>query len=167
MNLIVAVDEHWGIGKNNSLLFRLPKDMAFFRQTTLNKIVIMGANTFLSLPKGALPNRTTIVLDSSGAIHNGAINVKSVAELFSLLSNYNTDDIFVCGGAMIYNLLLPYCTKALITKVYANGDAQVFAPNLDENSSWQLVEQSAVVKDGNYNIQFCTYANNQVKQLDL
>lgn len=167
MNLIVAVDIHWGIGKDNGLLFRLPKDMAFFRQTTTNKVVIMGANTFLSLPKGALPNRTTIVLDSSGRTHSGATTVSTVGQLFQLLSQYDTEDVYVCGGAMIYKLLLPYCSKALVTKVQAHGAAQVFAPNLDQKSNWQLVEQSQPVADGSFYIQFCTYVNNMVKPLQL
>ena len=67
MNTIVVVDKNWGIGKNNDLLFRLKKDMKFFRETTTGKVVVMGANTFLSFPSGALPNRVNIVLDSSGA----------------------------------------------------------------------------------------------------
>ena len=163
MNLIVAVDNRWGIGKNNNLLFRLPKDMAFFRQTTTGKVVVMGANTFLSLPNGALPNRTTIVLDNSGATHSGTTTVSSVEELFQELANYNTDDVYVCGGSMVYKLLLPFCAKALITKVQADGQAQVFAPNLDEDSNWQLVESSEQIEDGQYKIVFCTYVNKQIR----
>ena len=61
MNLIVVVDKNWGIGKNNGLLFSLKKDMKFFRETTTGKVVVMGANTFLSFPNGALPNRVNVV----------------------------------------------------------------------------------------------------------
>ena len=75
MNLIVVVDNKWGIGRNNGLLFRLKKDMKFFRETTTGKVVVMGAKTFASFPNGALPNRVNIVLDDSGAEHVGAITV--------------------------------------------------------------------------------------------
>ena len=92
MNTIVVVDKNWGIGKNNDLLFRLKKDMKFFRETTTGKVVVMGANTFLSFPSGALPNRVNIVLDSSGAKHDGTISVDSVDKLNALLRNYDSND---------------------------------------------------------------------------
>ena len=64
MKCIVAVDKNWGIGKKNDLLFYLPYDLKeHFKPHTLNKVVVMGANTFYSLPKGALPKRINVVLD--------------------------------------------------------------------------------------------------------
>lgn len=161
MNLIVVVDNKWGIGKNNNLLFTLKKDMVFFRQTTTGKVVVAGANTFLTFPNGALPNRTNIVLDHQGNLHDGATTVTSAEELFELLKNYNNEDIFVIGGATVYKLLLDHCHTAYITKVQADGQAEVFFPNLDEMPNWQLVESGEDVQDGNYTINFCKYV--QVK----
>ena len=67
MNAIVVVDKKWGIGKNNDLLFKLPEDMKYFRQKTLNKIVVMGSNTLKSFPDGKpLKNRTNAVLFPGG-----------------------------------------------------------------------------------------------------
>lgn len=157
MNLIVVVDNKWGIGKNNNLLFTLKKDMAFFRQTTTGKVVVMGAKTFLTFPNGALPNRVNIVLDHQGNLHDGATTVTTVEELFALLKNYNNDDIFVIGGATVYKLLLDHCQTAYITKVQADGSAEVFFPNLDDMPNWQLVECSQGIQDGNYTINFCKY----------
>lgn len=157
MKIIVAVDENWGIGKNNGLLFKLKKDMAFFRTQTTGKIVVMGANTFDSFPDGALPNRVNIVLDNKRRIHDGAITVGSIDELFAELARYRTDDVFVIGGGSVYKLLLDYCDSALITKVRANGNADVFFPNLDERSEWTLAERSNETDDGNYKIVFCRY----------
>lgn len=159
MNIIVVVDNQWGIGKNNGLLFSLKKDMAFFRETTTGKVVVMGANTFDSFPNGALPNRTNIVLDDQGREHVGATTVTNLDDLFKLLQNYDTNDVFVIGGATVYKLLLDHCKLAYVTKVQACGDAQVFFPNLDENPTWQLAECSADIQDGNYTINFCTYVN--------
>lgn len=159
MNLIVVVDQNWGIGRDNDLLFRLPKDMKFFRETTTGKVVVVGANTFLSFKNGALPNRTNIVLDSTGTQHRGVICVSTVEELFRVLQNYDTQDVFVCGGASVYSLLLPHCSVAYVTKVRADGNAQVFFPNLDEMDGWQPTSQSEPIQDGEYEITFCTYCN--------
>lgn len=161
MNLIVVVDEKWGIGRNNGLLFRLKKDMKFFRETTTGKVIVVGANTFASFPKGALPNRVNIVLDSSGAPHENAITVATLDELDTELSKYNTDDVYVSGGASVYKLLLDKCKTAYITKVKADGQAQVFFPNLDKLPNWSLIEQSEETDDGEYKIVFCKYVNTQ------
>ena len=157
MNLIVVVDNKWGIGKSNDLLFTLKKDMAFFRQITTGKVVVMGANTFKTFPNGALPNRVNIVLDHQGNNHTGATTVTTVDELVALLKNYNDEDVFVIGGATVYKLLLDKCQTAYITKVQADGDAELFFPNLDELPNWQLVEKSADIQDGDYTINFCKY----------
>lgn len=159
MNLIVVVDEKWGIGRENGLLFRLKKDMAFFRKTTTGKVVVVGANTFASFPNGALPNRVNVVLDSSGAQHEGAVSVKTLDELEAELSKYDTDDVYVSGGASVYKLLLDKCKTAYITKVKADGQAQVFFPNLDKLPNWRLAEQSDEIEDEGYAISFCTYKN--------
>ena len=159
MNLIVVVDSKWGIGKNNGLLFHLKKDMAFFKQMTTGKVVVMGAKTFASFPHGALPNRTNIVLDDSGASHDGAVTVDSVAALDNELLKYNSDDIFVIGGASFYALMLNRCKYAYVTKVSANGNAEVFFPNIDERENWKLIEQSEPIADSEYEIRFCKYEN--------
>ena len=163
MNAIVVVDENWGIGKNNGLLFRLKKDMAFFRQTTTGKVIVVGANTYASFPNGALPNRVNIVLDDSGKKYPDAISVASVDELDKVLASYNSDDVFVCGGASVYSLLLDRCKYAYVTKVAANGEAELFFPNLDRLQGWSLVEAGEPVADGEYTIQFCKYANSRLQ----
>ena len=159
MNLIVAVDEKWGIGRNNDLLFRLKKDMAFFRQTTPGKVIVVGANTFASFPNGALPNRVNVVLDSANKPHAGAATVSTLDELDNELSKYDDNDVFICGGASVYKLMLDRCKTAYVTKVQADGQAQMFFPNLDELSNWQLAEQSEETEDNGYTITFCKYVN--------
>lgn len=163
MNLIVAVDSRWGIGKNNDLLFKLPQDMKFFRETTTGKTVVMGANTFLSFPSGALPRRVNVVLDSSGAKHEGTVSVSTVEELKAVLKDTPDDDIFVIGGASVYRLLLENCKTAFVTKVQADGNADVFFPNLDEIDCWKLTEQSEWIQDGEYLISFCKYQNSRLQ----
>ena len=157
MKAIVAVDSKWGIGKNNGLLFRLPKDMAFFKQTTTGKVIVMGANTFLSFPNGALPNRTNIVLDDRGRNFEGTTVVTSLDALLKTVANYNPDDVFVVGGASVYKLMLPYCSEVYVTRVQADGGAEVFFPNLDEMPDWRLSAQGDEVNDNGYLLRFCTY----------
>lgn len=169
MNLIVAVDSKWGIGKKNDLLFHLKKDMKHFVEHTVGKTVVMGANTLRSFPGGLpLKNRTNIVLNPDGELSDadekGYILARSLPELFSILKNYPTEQVYVIGGAMMYHTLLPYCDTAYITKVNADGGAEVFHENLDVLHEWTLSEESAPEDDNGYEIKFCTYRNSSVKQ---
>ncbi|MDD6361166.1 MAG: dihydrofolate reductase [Christensenellaceae bacterium] len=160
MKTIVAVDEKWGIGKNNDLLFHLPEDMRYFREKTTGKIVVMGSNTLKSFPGGKpLKNRTNVVLWPDGDTRDDCIVVKSLKELFKTLSRFDANDVFIIGGAMFYKTMLPYCDTAYITKVRADGQAQVFFENLDTLDNWNLIDESDVVCDGGYELTFCTYKN--------
>lgn len=169
MKTIFAVDKNWGLGKNNGLLFDLKEDMRHFVSHTRGKIVVMGSNTLLSLPGGMpLKGRTNIVLNPNGmtedATLKGYILAKSLNELFALLKNYDSEDVYVIGGAMLYYTLLPYCDTAYVTKVDADGDAEVFHDNLDTLANWTLLEQSAPIDDNGYTIKFCTYKNTDIKE---
>ncbi|MBR2989272.1 MAG: dihydrofolate reductase [Clostridia bacterium] len=164
MKAIVAVDEKWGIGKNNDLLFHLPEDMKFFRATTLNKVVIMGSNTLLSFPGSKpLPKRVNIVLWPGGEKREDCTVVGSLDELKAELKKYENEEIFVIGGAMFYRTMLPYCESVLVTKVKADGDAQVFFENLDELENWSCVSVSQPVSSGEYELAFTEYCNSAVK----
>ena len=167
MQAILHCDRNWGIGKRNDLMFRLPKDMKFFRTTTSGKVVVMGSNTLLSFPGGKpLKNRTNIVLwpggDPERARQDGYILVQSLPELFRAVAPYNPDDVFVIGGAMMYHTLLPYCSRVLLTKVDADGGAEVFFDNLDELDNWSMVSESEPQDDNGYRIRFTTYENSNV-----
>ncbi len=94
MNLIVAVDENWAIGKDNKLLVSIPSDMKFFRETTTGKVVVMGRKTLESFPNGLpLKNRTNIVLTRNRDYQvKDAIVVHSVPELLVKLDKYSSED---------------------------------------------------------------------------
>ncbi len=165
MKAIVAVDKNWGIGKKNGLLFELPLDMKFFRTTTLNKVVIMGSNTLKSFPNGnPLKNRTNIVLFPGGEKREDCTIVDSMEELKEELKKYNTDDVFVIGGAMFYKTMLPYCTEVFVTKVDADGGAEVFYENLDKLDNWSMVYEGETQETNGFNIKFTTYKNSAVKE---
>jgi len=163
MNLIVAVDEKWGIGKNNDLLFSIKEDMAYFRATTMGKVVVMGGNTLRSFPGGKrLKNRVNVVVTRH--TDEDVIAVANLDELFCALKDYADEDIFVVGGASIYHQLLPYCKKAYVTKVFADGGAEVFFDNLDEMDGWTLATKGEEIKAGDYTIRFDVYQNQTVKK---
>jgi dihydrofolate reductase len=159
MNLIAAVSADWGLGCNNNLLFHIKEDLARFKQLTLSKVVIMGHNTFKSLPESRkpLPHRVNIVLSHTEI--PGVLNCTSEAELEIVLKNYDPKDVFVIGGEKIYNLLLNRCERAYITKVEACPPADVFMPNLDELPNWRLHEETRTKKTNGFTYKFCTYAN--------
>lgn len=164
MKAIVVVDKNWGIGKNNDLLFSLPADMKHFRETTAGKVVVMGSNTLISFPgRKPLKNRTNIVLWPGGEAREGCTVVQSLKELFAQVQQYPQDDVFVLGGAMLYRTLLPYCSDAIVTKVDADGGAQVFFENLDALENWQCVSESEPVETGGYAVRFTVYRNSAVQ----
>lgn len=144
MKLIVAVDKNWAIGYRNELLVSIPADMRFFRDQTIGKTVVMGKNTLESFPGGrALKNRVNIVvaLEKSYKAPD-AIVVNSIEDAIAEASKYNTDDVYVIGGASIYKQMLQFCDTAYVTKIDHAYVADTYFPNLDEDESWQMTEIS-------------------------
>ena len=156
---IVAVDEKWGIGKKNGLLFDLPLDMKFFRETTSGKTVCMGYNTLLSFPNGKpLKNRKNIVICPEGVTGDGFIAVHDMPEMLETIGKED-GDVYVIGGAYFYKSMLPYCDEVLVTKVKANGNAEVFFENLDEREDFELKEEGEELQTNGYTIKFTKYKN--------
>ncbi|MDD2586012.1 MAG: dihydrofolate reductase [Syntrophomonadaceae bacterium] len=145
MKVIVAVDSDWGIGYRGKLLQRIPEDMKFFKQMTLGKVVIMGRETFESLPgKQPLKDRINIVLSKHKCFDNKKVTIcHSLNELFFELEKYNNDDIFVIGGESIYSQLLPFCTEAYVTKIESKYVADKYFVDLDRSESWTPVTASS------------------------
>lgn len=164
INAILHCDKEWGIGRKNDLMFKLPKDMKFFRDTTKGHVVVMGSNTLLSFPNGKpLKNRINVVLwpggDHKRAKEDGFFLMESIDELFDFIKKYSDDDVFVIGGAMMYHTMLPYCSKVYLTKVDEVGGAEVFFPNLDEMDNWTMTEYSEPIDDNGHTIRFTVYEN--------
>ena len=156
---IVAVDEKWGIGKKNGLLFDLPLDMKFFRETTSGKTVCMGYNTLLSFPNGKpLKNRKNIVICPDGVTGDGFIAVHDMPEMLETIGKED-GDVYVIGAAYFYKSMLPYCDEVLVTKVKADGNAEVFFENLDEREDFELKEEGEELQTNGYTIKFTKYKN--------
>lgn len=159
MNVIVAADSNWGIGKDNKLLVSIPADMKFFRTTTTGKVVIMGRKTLESFPNGLpLKNRVNIVLtrDTNYKV-KGASVVHSVEEALEEVKKYDTEDVYVIGGDSIYKQLLPYCQKAHVTKIDFAYEADTFFPNLDEMGEWKITQKSEEQTYFDLEYEFVTY----------
>lgn len=157
MKLIVAVSENWGIGKNNDLLFSIPKDMKFFRETTTGKVVVLGRKNLETFPGSKpLPKRTNVILTRNKDFAcEGAVVINSIEEIFGL--GYEDDEIFVIGGEEIYRQMLKYCDTCYVTKVKESAEADRFMVNLDEAGDWMLAEAGEEIEDNGHIIQFCRY----------
>ena len=165
---ILNCDINYGIGKKNGLLFNLPLDMKFFRETTQGHTVCMGENTLLSFPGSKpLKNRTNIVL-SQDPTHNyeGVINVHTFDDFLRAMKEHSENDVvFVIGGASIYRQTLPYVDQVYLTKVNAIGGAEVFFVNLDEHPDFELIKESKPEMDGDLEIKFTIYQNKNKKEI--
>ena len=160
MRAILHADREWGIGKNNGLMFRIPADMQFFKNTTIGNVVVMGSNTLKSFPGGKpLKDRLNIVLYPDGEDREDCLIVRSLDELFTEIKKHDPDKVFVVGGMMMYKTLLPYCTEVFVTKVDAVGGADAFFENLDENENFALIGESDPEITNGYTIKFTVYKN--------
>jgi dihydrofolate reductase len=128
ISIIVAVDEGLAIGKNNQLLFDIPEDLKHFRDITLGHPVIMGEHTYYSIGK-ALPHRTNIILTrNSNFTAEKCLVAHTLEDAFKTAGKYDTEEIFVIGGGMVYKSSLPYADKLYLTLVEGKHDADVFFP---------------------------------------
>ncbi|MCD8015189.1 MAG: dihydrofolate reductase [Lachnospiraceae bacterium] len=144
MNLIAAVDENWGIGRDGKLLVSIPNDMRLFHEMTMGKVVVMGRKTLESLPGGVpLAGRTNLVLTSNTQANiRGAMVAHSIEETLNQLKGYQDEDVFIIGGESIYRQFLPYCKIAHITKIHQAFEADVWFSNLDKMKDWHVTADS-------------------------
>lgn len=159
MNVIAAADRNWAIGKDGGLLYHLPQDMKFFRETTQNSVVVMGRKTLESFPGGRpLKNRVNIVLTRNKEYEkDGVIICHDADKLPEILKSYPEKEVFVIGGEEIYRLLLPMCKKAYITKIDKEADADSFFPNLDNDTTWHKTKISETFSDNGICFNFVVY----------
>ena len=159
LSIIVAIAENNAIGKDNNLLWRLPKDLARFKEitSTESKTLIMGRKTFESLPK-VLPGRRHIILTKNPDFKIEDQNVLIIHSLEELNLQINApEEYFVIGGGEIYSLLLPYTSKMYITEVHKNFEAHAYFPQFDK-TNWEVVHRSQEYVDENSNLSY-SYVN--------
>lgn len=169
MNLIVVVDQQYGIAKNDQLLTHLSDDLKYFRRMTLNKVVVMGRKTLESLPGGKpFEHRTNIVLTRDTNYENPyVIILHSFDALFKHIKQYDTKDIFIAGGGEIYNALYPYCTYAYITKIQGDLEADTFIDVIEDLPSWELVWKGEPQINNQQTFVWTKYLNQAVKSITV
>lgn len=151
MNIIAAVDEHWGIGYKGELLEKIPEDLKRFKSLTYDKVVIYGRKTMETFPhKRPLEGRKNIILTSNKDLHSELI-ANSIEEVFQKIDEYKQlgiedKDIFVIGGASVYKQLLPFCDTAYITKIHFYYLADAFFPDLDKDPEWYISESDDKIR---------------------
>ena len=134
ISIIAAVAKNRAIGYKNKLIYWLPNDLKRFKALTTGHTIIMGRNTFLSLPKGALPNRRNIVLSRSAKAFEGCDVYPSLEE--ALHHCAKDEDIYIIGGASVYKQALPLADRLCLTEIDDTPDkADTFFP--DYTAGWQ------------------------------
>jgi len=144
LSVIVAIDANNGIGKDNQLLASISADLKRFKAITSGHTVIMGRNTWESLPKRPLPNRRNVVITSRELDDEGAEVVGSVEAALNVTAA--DGEVFVMGGASVYNQMMPYADKLCLTLIHREFEADAFFPQIDY-SQWREVERIDVADD--------------------
>jgi dihydrofolate reductase len=144
MNMIVAVDANWAIGNKNNLLVRIPADHKMFRNETTGKVVVLGRKTLETFPNAMpLPNRKNIILSTNPDYTvKDADVVHSIDELLENLKQYKDEEIYIIGGASVYEAMLPYVDTVHVTKIDHEYEADAFFPNLDKDENWKITAES-------------------------
>ena len=165
VSLIVAVSENRVIGKNNDLIWHLPTDMKFFKETTIGHHVIMGRKNFESIPHKfrPLPERTNIIITRQTDYHaEECFVVNSIQAALKIAKENNDSEPFVIGGGEIYKLALnqDLIDKIYLTRVYNTFEGDTFFPELEE--CWKETERIDHLADERheYNYSFITFEKN-------
>lgn len=156
MELIVAVYDDWGIGRDGTQPVALSADRKFFRETTRGAMVITGRRTVEDFPgKKPLPGRQNVVLSRTCQELDGFTVCDSVQQAVQLAES--APRAMVIGGGSIYRQLLPYCQKAYITKVHCTIDSDTYFPDLDADPQWKLAQVLQSGQEDGIAYEMCLY----------
>lgn len=149
LNLIVAIAKNNGIGKDNDLLAHISPDLKYFKKTTKDSVIIMGYNTFLSLPNGPLKNRINIVLTRKDIAIEGCLIMSSIEDLMANLSNIcGNKEAYIIGGASIYKQFLPLVDRLYVTHIFSDFEADTFFPEI--GPEWSITKTTASKENINH-----------------
>ena len=147
ITLVVAASQNNVIGKDNQLLWHLPKDMRFFKNTTWGMPILMGRKTFESLGSKLLPGRLNIILtQQKNLVLEGAVVVNSIQEAIKVAAEQDYKELMVIGGGQVYQEALPLAQKIWLTRVHTHIEGDVFFPELSLNT-WSLLSSEKVSAD--------------------
>ena len=156
MELIVAVYDDWGIGKDGTQPIALSADRKFFRQTTKGAMVIVGRRTVEDFPgQQPLPGRVNVLLTRKGGDFPGFTACTSPEEAAELAKT--AQRAMVIGGGSIYRQMLPMCDTAYVTKVHAKPESDTFFPNLDTDPDWTMEQVLQSGEENGIFYEMCLY----------
>lgn len=156
LELVVAVYDDWGIGKDGTQPLVVPEDRKHFRELTSGGAVIVGRKTLADFPGGRpLPNRTNIILTRQDIDIENAIVAHSAGQALDAAEGRGR--VFVIGGSSVYEALLSHCRTAHVTKVHATPESDVFFPDLDASPDWQLRAASGLLEQDGLRYEFTEY----------
>ena len=156
MELIVAVYDDWGIGKDGTQPIALSADRKFFRETTKGATVIVGRRTVEDFPEQKpLPGRENIMLTRTKRLYPGFTMAASPEDAARLAEKATR--AMVIGGGSIYRQMLPMCDTAYVTKVHTTVESDTFFPNLDDDENWMLAEILHSGKENGIAYEMCLY----------
>ena len=156
MELIVAVYDDWGIGKDGTQPVALSADRKFFRETTRGAMVIVGRRTIEDFPgQKPLPGRVNVVLTRTKQEIPGFTVATSPEEAMELAKS--VERAMVIGGGSIYRQMLPMCNTAYITKVHCTPESDTFFPNLDADPEWELESVLQSGEEDGISYEMCVY----------
>ncbi|GIO31183.1 MULTISPECIES: dihydrofolate reductase [Paenibacillus] len=156
MTYILAMGKNRVIGRDNALPWRLPRDMAFFKEQTMGKKVLMGRKTWESFGAKPLPGRTNIVMTRDPQYTAAGAQVIHTVE--EAVETSRGEEVMVIGGEEIYRLLMPYADRLLITEIDETFEGDTFFPEIDE-SEWKCIQEVQGIRDEKnpFDYRFCTY----------
>ncbi|HAN09919.1 MAG TPA: dihydrofolate reductase [Clostridiales bacterium] len=157
MNIIVAVDKHNGIGKDNKLLVYIKEDLQYFKNITKGNIVVMGRKTYESLPQKPLKDRENIVLTRENILFESAKVFSNIDEVLELNKSIKDKDIFICGGQSVYEQFMAYADKLYITHIFHEFDADTFFPDIGDEWEIESVEATKESIDNEYSYIWVVY----------
>lgn len=155
MKAIVAVDEHWGIGRNGKLLCPLSADLRRFKVLTMGHPVILGRKTLSTFPGGhSLPGRRNLILSRDSAFQAAGAEIFCSREALLAAA---PDDSIVIGGESVYRMLLDVCDTVWVTRIFGAFEADSWFPDLDADPAWTAVEAEPLLEEHGVRFRYVTY----------
>ena len=149
ISIIAAVGKNNELGVNNNLIWHIPEDLKYFKEMTMDKMIVMGYKTYKSLP-GLLPGRRHVVLTHHVIDNNAVLVFDSVNNLFNYLNDID-EEVFIIGGASLYKEFIDKASKIYLTEINSEYDkADVYFPSFDKENYKRRVLKKSSYKDLNY-----------------
>ncbi|YCA44805.1 type 3 dihydrofolate reductase [Bacillus sp. JZ8] len=157
ISFIVAMDDNNLIGKDNALPWHLPADLAYFKKVTTNHTIVMGRKTYESIGR-PLPNRKNVVLTHSTSFQEEGVTVIHSLDELKEMANRSNEELFIIGGARLYEQLLPVADRLYVTHIRATFDGDTHFPVFSKEE-WKIIDSKEHKKDEKnaYDYEFVVY----------